>query len=68
MNMTMINKHKVFLGVKPFLNFYEKYQTAEDDAVEMKKILNLSTSGKMNYIGVKIDEIQVKYYHYHHLL
>ena len=59
-NTTMISKHKVFLGVKPFLNFYDKYQTAEDDAIEMKKILNLSTAGKMNYIGVSVDEMDVE--------
>jgi hypothetical protein len=48
--------NKVFLAVKPFLSFFEKYQTAEDDSIEMKLIKNLDTGGKMNYIGGDIEE------------
>ena len=52
--MTLSGDHKVRLGVRPFLSFFEKYQTAEDDSVEMKMVKGLDTLGKMNYIGATV--------------
>jgi len=46
----------VFLNVKPFLSFYEKYQTAEDDSIEIKLIKGIDTTGKMNFICGTVHE------------
>lgn len=42
--------------MKPFLLFFEKYQTAEDDSIEMKLIKDMDTLGKMNFIGGTVEE------------
>ena len=44
------------MDVKPFLLFFEKYQTAEDDSIEMKLIKDMDTLGKMNFMGGTVEE------------
>ena len=52
--MKMLQQHNIFCCVKPFLTFFDKYQMAEDDSIEMKLIKGLDVIGTMNYIGLVV--------------
>jgi hypothetical protein len=53
-DMEMLGEHKAFIGVRPFLRLFDKYQVAEDDSIEIKMVREIDTLGKMNWIAAKI--------------
>eukprot|EP01035_Chromulina_nebulosa_P018261 gene18261-23936_t len=58
-NLKLEGNNVLDLTVDPFLNFYNRYQIAEDDAIEVKFTRSLDTSGKMYEITANFATMRV---------
>jgi hypothetical protein len=56
---SVVQRDCVDVRVQPFLEFYTRFQSAEDDAMELKLAKGLSATGRMRTISLFIEALRV---------